>query len=59
MGGGKITKENLITDADEAYEETRKKLRYGPLESGLLIFVSTVSLGIFTYQYAFAQVNIF
>jgi hypothetical protein len=50
MGGGKITDEYQNLDSNgEAYEETRKRLRYGPFESGLLIFVSTVGLGIFTY----------
>lgn len=46
----------LFVEQDN-YEETRKKLRYGKFQSGLLLFLSTIGPGIFTYQYAYGKVR--
>lgn len=41
------------------YELNRHKLRYGNLQTSLLIFKTTVGLGLFSYQYSFGLVRAF
>lgn len=43
------------TLADYNYEEERKKLKLSPLATCVLLFKTTVGVGIFTYQYAYAR----
>lgn len=38
------------------YEAERQKLKLGPFATCVLLFKTTVGVGIFTYQYAFAKV---
>lgn len=40
---------------DYNYEEERKKLKLSPLSTCVLLFKTTVGVGIFTYQYAYAR----
>ena len=39
------------------YEDERRKLKLGPLATCVLLFKSTVGVGVFTYQYAYAKVS--
>ena len=48
--------ESISTQIDYNYEEERKKLKLGPLATCILLFKTTVGVGIFTYQYAYAKV---
>ena len=38
------------------YEEERKKLKLGPFATCVLLFKTTVGVGIFTYQWAYSKV---
>ena len=46
-----------IKSSDSGYEATRQRLRLGPFQSMLLIWISTIGGAIFTYQYTFARVK--
>lgn len=39
------------------YEAERKKLKLGPIATCVLLFKTTVGVGVFTYQYAYAKVQ--
>ena len=39
------------------YEEERKKLKLGPVATCILLFKSTVGVGVFTYLYAYSKVS--
>jgi amino acid permease len=39
---------------DYNYEEERKKLKLGPFTTCIMIFKTTVGVGIFTFQYCYA-----
>lgn len=44
---------------DYNYEEERKKLKLGPFTTCVMIFKTTVGVGIFTFQYCYARCGIF
>ena len=40
------------------YESRREKLKLGPFSTCIMIFKTTIGVGIFTFQYAYSLVNI-
>lgn len=45
-------------EGDYNYEEERKKLKLGPFTTCVMIFKTTVGVGIFTFQYCYARCGI-
>ena len=52
-----MTNFDTVSIVDSNYDEARVKLRYGLFLSGIFLFISTVGLSTFTYQYHFGKVS--